>query len=612
MKRKNKKPLGTFARNIIAFLITLIIVSGVFALLSGELNNVEHIPFSQVVGQIEQGNVERIEVQDNDLTIFLADGETKKSTKETEDSLVQALSLYGVTPEQLRSVEIQSSSSGSLVFWITTVLGTLLPLIIIGAFMWYLLKSVSRRQMDAFGFIRSGAKPVSMEERTKVTFADVANLKEAKDELADVVDFLKNPTKYTEMGAKIPRGVLLVGAPGTGKTLLARAVAGEAQVPFFHISGSQFVELFVGVGASRVRDLFQNAKRHSPAIIFIDEIDAVGRQRGAGLGGGNDEREQTLNQILVEMDGFERDTKVIVIAGTNRPDILDPALLRPGRFDRRVTLDLPDIKAREEILTIHMRNKKPEKSVKLREVAERTPGFSGADLENLLNEAAIRAAKDNRKEITQEDLLFAIEKVILGPEKKSRVFSEREKQIAAYHEAGHALVASSLPKADPVRKVSIVSRGQAGGYTLKLPSEDKHYHSYSEFLAELATLLGGYTAEEAVFEEVTTGASNDLQKASELARDIVTEYGMSKGLGPITFGGHHDKVFLGREIVEQRTVSQEIATKIDREVMKLIEEARNTAQTIIKEKRESLERIAKRLMEKETIEYEELEKLLAT
>lgn len=600
-----------FSRNIIAFLITLIIISGLFALLSGEFNAAKRIPFSTLVEEIEKGMVKRLEIQDNSIKIFLKDGTIQRSTKESDGSFLQMLSLYGIAPEKIRAIDVEASSSGSVSFWLTTLIGGLLPILLIAGFMWYLIKATAKRQMDAFGFIRSGAQPVSLESKTKVTFKDVANLKEAKEEIADVVDFLKNPSKYTEIGAKIPRGVLLIGQPGTGKTLLARAMSGEAKVPFFHISGSQFVELFVGVGASRVRDLFHAAKKQAPSIIFIDEIDAVGRQRGAGLGGGHDEREQTLNQILVEMDGFERDTKVVLLAGTNRPDILDPALLRPGRFDRRVILDLPDIKARQEILEIHSHNKKLASDVNLREIAERTPGFSGADLESVLNEAAIVVAKDNRKELRQTDLFFAIEKVLLGPEKKSRVFSEKEKEIAAYHEAGHALVASSLPKADPVRKVSIVSRGQAGGYTLKLPTEDKHYRSYSEFLAELATLLGGYGAEKLIFGEVTTGASNDLQKASELARDIVIEYGMSEELGPITYSSGHQAIFLGREIVERRSFSEEIAAKIDKEVARLVHEAWKTAQKIIKEKREILERIARLLIKKETIEGEELKELMA-
>ncbi len=602
--------MKTIVRNILTFIGTVIVIAAIFALFSEGFNSTKRIAFSSLVDEIDKGKVKKLEVQDSDIKIHLTDGTIEKSSKEVEDSLVRALALYGISPDKIKKIEIETTNSGGFSFWLTTIIGTLLPFLLIGGFMWYLIRATGKRQMDAFGFIRSGAEPISVEARSKITFKDVANLVEAKEELSDIVDFLKNPSKYTDLGAKIPRGALLIGAPGTGKTLLARAVAGEAKVPFFHISGSQFVELFVGVGASRVRDLFQSAKKIAPAIIFIDEIDAVGRQRGTGLGGGHDEREQTLNQILVEMDGFERDTKVIVLAGTNRPDVLDPALLRPGRFDRRITLDLPDIKARQEILDIHSRNKKLNKDINLREVAERTPGFSGADLESVLNEAAITVAKENRKELHQTDLTNAIEKVLLGPEKRSRVISEKEKAIAAYHEAGHALVASSLPKSDQVRKVSIISRGRAGGYTLKLPTQDTHYRSLSEFLAELATLLGGYSAEKIKFGEVTTGASNDLQKASELARDIVVEYGMSEEIGPIALGNNGGAIFLGREIVERRSFSEEMATRIDREVSRLINQAVKTAQEIITKKQDVLERIALRLIEKETIETNELQELL--
>ena len=428
--------------------------------------------------------------------------------------------------------------------------------------------------------------------------------------MEEVVDFLKNPQKYLKMGAKIPKGVLLVGPPGTGKTLLARAVAYEAGVPFFSISGSEFVEMFVGVGASRVRDLFNTAKKHQPSIIFIDELDAIGRIRGAGIGGGHDEREQTLNQILVEMDGFEKETAVIVIAATNRPDILDPALLRPGRFDRRIVLDLPDIKSRESILKIHCRNKPLGKDVDLREIAERTPGFSGADLANLVNEAAILAAKRNKKHINQQEFLEAFEKVLLGPEKKSVVFTNKEKKISAYHEAGHALVAMSLPNAEPVRKVSIVARGMAAGYTLKLPKEDKHIKTRKEFLDELAALLGGYCAEKIVFKDISTGASNDLEVASELARKLVKTYGMSDKLGPVVFGKKEELIFLGKELAEERNYSEKLAELIDEEVIRLIKKAQKQAEEILKRKRKTLDKIAKALLEKETLEKEELAKIV--
>jgi cell division protease FtsH len=428
--------------------------------------------------------------------------------------------------------------------------------------------------------------------------------------LKEIVDFLKHPEKYKEIGAKIPKGVLLMGAPGTGKTLLAKAVAGEASVPFFSISGSEFVEMFVGVGASRVRDLFKNAKKSAPSIVFVDEIDAVGRQRGTGLGGGHDEREQTLNQILVEMDGFDTDTGVIVMAATNRPDVLDPALLRPGRFDRRVILDPADLKDREAILKIHSRNKPLERGTNLRKVAERTPGFSGADLENLINESAILAARQNKKQISQQDILDSVEKVMLGPERKSHILSVKEKEIAAYHEAGHALVATMLPNADPVHKVSIISRGRAAGYTLKLPIEDKQLYSKSYFLDELAVLLGGYMAEKIVFNELTTGASNDIQKASEIARKLVQKYGMSDKIGPVSFGENEEMVFLGRELMDKKNYSEEVASQIDKEIMKTINSARKTAQKTLISNREKLEKIAKKLIETETIEEGEFKKLV--
>jgi len=423
------------------------------------------------------------------------------------------------------------------------------------------------------------------------------------------VEFLREPKKFLEMGARIPRGVLLVGPPGCGKTLLARAVASEASVPFFSISGSEFVEMFVGVGAARVRDLFSLAKKNAPCILFLDELDAVGRLRGAGLGGGHDEREQTLNQILVEMDGFERETNVILLAATNRPDILDPALLRPGRFDRHVVLDRPDIEGREEILKIHSKEKSLAKEVNFREIAERTPGFSGADLANLMNEAAILAARRNKKEITQDELRESIEKVLLGPERKSHVLSQKEKEVTAYHEAGHAILASFMPESEPVQKISIIARGLAAGYTLKLPTEERHLKTKTQFLAELATLLGGYTAEGMTFHQVTTGASNDLRQATDLARKLVMEYGMSK-LGPIAFGEKTELIFLGKEFGEQRNFSEKIAAEIDKEVERFIKEAEKKAQKVLNERKDLLKKIAKLLIKKETIERQEFEKII--
>ena len=485
-------------------------------------------------------------------------------------------------------------------------------LLLIGFFIWWPARQVQRGSMQAFSFGQSRARLIAPEDtRDRVMFKDVAGVKEAKEELREIVDFLKNPKKFFDIGARIPRGVLLMGAPGTGKTMLARAVAGEANVPFFHISGSEFVELFVGVGASRVRDLFKMAKKSAPAIIFIDEIDAVGRHRGAGLGGGHDEREQTLNQILVEMDGFETNESVIVVAATNRPDVLDPALLRPGRFDRRVVLDLPDINDREEILKIHAKNKRWDSDVNLRVIAERTPGFSGADLANVVNEAAILAARQARKSMAQSDIVASIEKVMLGPERKSHILTPKEKEIVAYHEAGHALVAASLKHTDPVHKISIVARGRAGGHTWKLPSEDRHLFSRSYFMDELAVAMGGYAAEKEVFNEITTGPHNDLELASNIARDLVTRYGMSEKLGPTVFGERQELVFLGKEIGTEKNYSEEIARLIDREVRKVINLALKRAKEILVKRRMKLETIAKRLMEKETIEREEFEALMA-
>jgi cell division protease FtsH len=496
------------------------------------------------------------------------------------------------------------------VFWAEQLIPLIIPGLIFLGLIWYLSRLLrGGGGMQAFTFGRSLARLISPEDtKQKVTFADVAGAKEAKVELAEIVDFLKNPKKFIQIGARIPKGVLLMGAPGTGKTLLARAVAGEAGVPFFSISGSEFVEMFVGVGASRVRDLFQTAKAAAPAIIFVDEIDAVGRVRGSGVGGGNDEREQTLNQILVEMDGFEPNEKVIVMAATNRPDVLDPALLRPGRFDRRVTIDLPDRKDREDILNVHARSKPFGPDVKLTVIAERTPGFSGADLSNLMNEGAILAAREDRKEITQYDLIRSIEKVMLGPERRSHVLNKKEKEITAYHEAGHAIVASVLPYADPVHKISIISRGRAAGYTLKLPLDEHRMQSRKEFLDDIAVSLGGFIAEKMIYDDITTGASNDLQVLSALARNMVARYGMSEKMGPIAFAASAQRTIFG-EGVEEET-SQEVAAQIDAEVKKIIDGAYKKAEGVMIQHRDALDAIAQRLVEVETIERDDFEDIL--
>ncbi|MBU1177168.1 ATP-dependent zinc metalloprotease FtsH [Patescibacteria group bacterium] len=599
-----------FKNLIIAFLVFLAI-AGSFTLFNNTTEEAEELSLSNLVEQINQENVSVITIKGDKLEIELKDSTKQEATKERETSLTESLKNYGVDSEKLKLVNLEIKGESGAAFWVGNILPFLLPLLIIGFLFWFMFRGAQKGQMKAFTFGRSKARLIDpKDKKNKIGFKDVAGLKEAKEELEEIVEFLKTPKKFIDLGAKIPKGVLLVGAPGTGKTLLARAVASEASVPFFSVSGSEFVEMFVGVGSSRVRDLFQTAKKNAPALIFIDELDAIGRQRGAGIGGGHDEREQTLNQILVEMDGFEVNTGVILISATNRPDVLDPALLRPGRFDRRITLDLPDIKDRKKILEIHSLNKPFEKDVNLKEIAERTPGFSGADLANLVNEAAILTARQNKKKISQDELRECIEKVLLGPERKSNILSKEEKEIAAYHESGHALTAALLPNADPVQKISIISRGMAAGYTLKLPLTDKHLHSRSEFIDELTVLLGGYTAEKLVFKELTTGASNDLQIATELARKLVTKYGMSEKLGPRTFGGREEMVFLGREISTEKDYSEEIASQIDKEVSKFTDNAYKTATKLITDNRKKLNQIAQVLIKKEVIERKQFEALM--
>lgn len=602
--------MKNFIKNIVIGFIVFLAIASIFAMWKTPLSQPQEISLSEVAAKIEQGEIKKIQVEGNELKIELNSGQNLVSKKENETALTESLKNYGVKAENLSKVEIKILEKSGLMYWLGNILPFLLPFAFVAVFIYFMTKSIQKSNTRAMMFGQSKARPVEQKKKKRTTFKDVAGVTEAKEELWEVVEFLKNPKKFRSLGAEIPKGVLLMGPPGTGKTLMARAVAGEANVPFFHISGSEFVEMFVGVGASRVRDLFNKAKKNAPCIVFIDEIDAVGRQRGAGLGGGHDEREQTLNQILTEMDGFEQDTNVIVIAATNRPDVLDPALLRPGRFDRRVILNLPDIKEREAILKIHAQGKPLALSVSLKKLSQRTPGFSGADLKNLMNEAAILAARRGAKKISMQNCLDAIEKVILGPERKSFILSEKEKKIAAYHEAGHALVTHLLPHTDPVQKVSIISRGGAAGYTLKLPEEEKHFHSKAEFLDDLAVLLAGFVAEKKVFGDVTTGATSDLKEATKLARKLVTQFGMSEVLGPMTFGQKEELIFLGREITEQRDYSEEVAAKIDHEVKNFIDQAYKKAEKIISENKNKLEKIYAKLIEDETIEKEEFEKLL--
>ena len=592
-----------FTANLLTIIVIFLLLMGVYSIVADSTKAKPAISLSQVANDIKSGQVTTIKVTNNDLLLTYADGSKKTSMKDPSDGLPQTLVPYGVTPDELSKVSLTIATDTGLMYWIATFGPLLFSALLLGVLFWFLTRQVRGAGMQAFTFGQSKARMLDPDDtNSRVTFADVAGAKEAKEELMEIVDFLKNPKKFLDIGARIPKGILLMGAPGTGKTLLARAVAGEAGVPFYSISGSEFVEMFVGVGASRVRDLFAVAKRSAPSIIFVDEIDAVGRARGSGVGGGNDEREQTLNQILVEMDGFEPTEKVIVMAATNRPDVLDPALLRPGRFDRRVTIDLPDRKDREEILAVHSRKKPFGPDVNFPLIAERTPGFSGAELYSLMNEAAILAARESRKEITQFDLIRSIEKVMLGPERKSHLLSKKEKRVTAYHEAGHALVSSILPYADPVHKVSIISRGSAGGYTLKLPFEDKKMPSKKEFIDDIATLLGGYAAEQLIFDDVTTGPSNDLAVATNVARNMVARYGMSDSIGPAAFAS--DRAY-GPE-----SYSQDLAARIDSEVARIVEDGKTKATEVITEHRKTLDAIAAALVDVETLERDDFEKIL--
>jgi len=581
----------------------------------GSASQEETLSINQVAADIQSGTIARVIEDDDILTVIYRDGANeieRTSHKEPTATLVEQLLALGVTPQQLTpdkvKIEIKPPNA-----WLNviTALGYILPFLFLGGIFWFFFRQAQGSNNAAMSFGKSRARMFTGDQPT-VTFADVAGIEESKEELQEVVEFLREPEKFISLGARIPKGVLLVGPPGTGKTLLAKAVSGEAGVPFFSISGSEFVEMFVGVGASRVRDLFDQAKRHSPCIVFVDEIDAVGRQRGAGLGGSHDEREQTLNQMLVEMDGFDTDTNVIIMAATNRPDILDPALLRPGRFDRRVVLDRPDMRGREAILKVHVKGKPLAPSVDLAVLARSTPGFVGADLENLVNEGAILAARRSKKAIEQEDLEEAIERVIAGPERKSRLISQDEKRIVAYHEAGHAVVMNALPEADPVHKVSITARGMAGGYTLSLPEEDRTMMARRKLLADMVGLLGGRAAEELVFNDITSGASSDLERVTRMARAMVTRLGMSDALGPMVYGQKEELIFLGREISEQRDYSESVAQQIDQEVRRMVNEAYEKAKSLLTQYRDRLDAIAERLLEVETITRDEFEQLFPT
>lgn len=611
--KKIKKVLGpkSLWSNLITTVLFLFILVFLFSGISENQKNEEEISLSQLAADIKGGLVETVTVRGDKVEAIYFESEiTRITKKEGTTALSDTLVNYGLNSEDLSKISLEIKNETGIGYWLIVLGPFLIPLIFIGILIWYLSRQVKGAGMQAFTFGQSNARLANPTDKKKVTFSDVAGAKEAKEELSEIVDFLKNPKKFLEIGAQIPKGILLMGSPGTGKTLLARATAGEAGVNFFSISGSEFVEMFVGVGASRVRDLFKLAKQAAPSIIFIDEIDAVGRARGVGVGGGNDEREQTLNQILVEMDGFEPNDKVIVMAATNRPDVLDPAILRPGRFDRRVTIDLPDRSDREEILKVHARNKPLAEDVNFRLLSERTSGFSGADLYSMVNEAAILAARENRKKVAQFDLIRSIEKVMLGPERRSHLLSNKEKKITAYHEAGHALVASLLPNSDPVHKISIIARGRAGGYTLKLPSEDRRLQSRAEFLDDLAMIMGGYVAEKLIFGDTTTGPSNDLQVATSLARDMVTRYGMSEKFGPIALVGAKGRSIMGYESSD-RDYADKYGDEIDAEVSKLLADARSKAEKILVDNKKVLEALTNKLMEVETLERDEYESLLS-
>ena len=592
--------MNPFLKQVTFYLVIILVVVVILSLATDEKppEEIDFVP--DFIKQVETGQVEKVFTRGNEIEAQLKDGRTVKTYLPPDD-----FSLTAFLAEN--NVRYDPKPAPGPKWW-QTALTYMIPFILIIVIFFFFMQQTQGGGNRVMNFGKSRAR-LHEGDRKKVNFSDVAGADEEKTELAEVVDFLKDPRKYIELGARIPKGILLVGPPGTGKTLLARAVAGEAGVPFFSISGSDFVEMFVGVGASRVRDLFENAKKNSPCIVFIDEIDAVG-QRGAGLGGGHDEREQTLNQLLVEMDGFNVNEGIIIIAATNRPDILDPALLRPGRFDREITVGFPDVKGREEILKVHSRNKPLAAEVNLKVIARGTPGFTGADLENVVNEAALLTARVNHKQITMQEMEEAIERVIAGTEKRSRVMNEAEKRMVAFHEAGHALVGYLLPHTDPVHKVSIIPRGRAGGYTLMFPEEDRYFMTRSELLDRVSTLMGGRAAEKLVLNEISTGAQNDLERATALVRQMIMEYGMSEALGPITLGRKHDQVFLGRDLGRDRDFSEEIAKAIDQEIRRTIDECYRKAQDILNQNRDKLDLIAAALMEKETLDAEEIKALM--
>lgn len=599
MNINNPKTRSTLVYLFFGFVI-LVIMFGI----AGSGAEPSQVQFTELVHEIQGDKVTSIRVVGNQLYVQFKNGSRAVTSKSPEVSAEEQLVQHGVTPEQISSIDWTFEQPSNWLGVGFSVITTLLPIILLGGLIIFMLRQAQGSNNQAMAFGKSRARMFNSDQPS-ITFDDVAGADEAKEELAEVVEFLKEPDKFIQLGARIPKGVLLVGSPGTGKTLLAKAVAGEAGAPFFSISGSEFVEMFVGVGASRVRDLFMQAKRHSPCIIFIDEIDAVGRHRGAGLGGSHDEREQTLNQILVEMDGFDTDTNVIVIAATNRPDILDPALLRPGRFDRRVVLDRPDVKGREAIIKVHVRGKPLASDVDLKTLAKSTPGFVGADIENMVNEAAILAARKNKKTIGNHDFHEAVERIIVGPERKSRVISPDDQRITAYHEAGHAVVSYYLPKSDPVRKVTIIPRGMAAGVTIYLPNEDMQHMTRSRLKDRIVVALAGRAAEEIVFNEITTGASSDLEQVAKITRAMVTRFGMSDKLGPMMFGQKEEMIFLGREISEQRDYSEAVAEEIDSEVRAIVTWAYDEARSILTEHRDRLDAVAERLLEAETLEADD-------